>query len=142
MVLGCFLGRSMGIFTPLILKSVNKDVYPQNLQYPLLPILNQVSNTIDDSRFLQDNSPIQKVKIGTEYFEENNIKVHQQKMTCPIGASGHPIYPRCPKCPKTFAYPSSYAWLQLDTRPSSFHQKAYSRRKSNLFASRRHLNVS
>jgi transposase len=75
MVWGCFWGRKKGTFTPLIVNSVNKQVYLQMLQYLLLPVLIRVSNTIGDARFMQDNAPIHKAKIVTEWFEENNIEV-------------------------------------------------------------------
>jgi hypothetical protein len=72
MVWGCFWGRKKGTFTPLIVNSVNKQVYLQMLQYLLLPVLIRVSNTIGDARFLQDNAPIHRAKIVTDWFEETS----------------------------------------------------------------------
>ncbi|KAH0605323.1 uncharacterized protein H6S33_004545 [Morchella sextelata] len=100
MVWGCFWGRNRGTFTPLIVKSVNKYVYLQMLQYLLVPVLNRVKDTVDNPRFMQDNAPIHKAHIVTEWFEVPGVD---------IVVENHPPY-------SPDLNPIEHVWVELKKR--------------------------
>jgi transposase len=75
MVWGHFRGRNRGPFTQLIVKSVDKHVYVEMLDYLLFPGISRVQNTIGSSVFHQDNAPIHKAQIVQAFFDQNHITI-------------------------------------------------------------------
>jgi hypothetical protein len=75
MVRGWFWGRNHGTFCPFIVKSVNKGVHVQLLEYLLLPILKRVHDTLGDSILQQDNAQVHKAAVVMHFFWKCNIQV-------------------------------------------------------------------
>ena len=74
-VWGCFGGKQKGTFVPFIVKSVNAQVYLRLLENLVLPVIQDINNTIGSSRFQQDNAPVHKAKIINNSFEQHKITV-------------------------------------------------------------------
>jgi hypothetical protein len=75
MVWGCFWGRKCGTFCPLIVKSVNKGVYANHLQYPLLTVIKCIYHTLGDAIIQHDNAAVQKAAVVKDFLPKYNIQV-------------------------------------------------------------------
>ena len=76
MVWGCFWGKNRGTFCPFVVKSVNARVYLKWPEYPVLPVVQRINDTIGDAVFQQDDAPVHTVSV-TEWFEQQNIQVDE-----------------------------------------------------------------
>jgi len=83
MLWGCFWGRNWGTFCPVIVKSVNKGVYVKLLEYLLLSVLKRVHETLGDSIFQHDNTPVHNAAVGMDFFEKYNFQVEDWSSYCP-----------------------------------------------------------
>jgi transposase len=75
MVWACFWGWNKGTFVPIILKSVDRWVYRDLLESCLIPVLQQVQDTIGDPVFMQDNARVYTASHVTDWLDANNIQV-------------------------------------------------------------------
>jgi len=83
MVWGCFWGWNCGTYCPLIVKSVNKGVYVQLLEFILLPVLERVHHTLGDPILQQVNAPVHKATVVMDFFENYNIQVEDWPLYSP-----------------------------------------------------------
>jgi hypothetical protein len=100
MVWGCSWGAYRGPLVPLTGR-VNATYYMDMLKEHLLPVVYDIRDSIGDPLFQQDNAPIHKAKMVTDWFESVNVDTME-----------HPHSPDL--------NPIEHLWVQLKQR---LHQK-------------------